>query len=415
MAALTTEPEAAVGYADRASIEAGIAAPTGGPGAPARSKRRVSSRDPDAFDAPTGRQEEWRFTPLARLAPLLDAGPSSAHLELSADVPQGARVERVGNSDPLLARLPTPVDQLSALASARADGALVVRVPNATEQDAPVVIRLTGRAGEVVWGRVVLDIGAQARATVIIEHAGNARYAACVSVLVGDGAALDLVSVQAWDRAAIHAGHYGMRVDRDARLRATQVSLGGDLVRVVETVEFTGPGADVELAGLQLAAGGQHLESRLLIDHTAPHCRSRVLSKAALQGEGTHTVWVGDVVIGASADGTDTYETNKNLVLSDGARADSVPNLEIETGEVTGAGHASATGRFDDEQLFYLRARGIPEDEARRLVVRGFFAEILDRVPYPPLHERLVQAVDTLLEGDPGREGGATWGTEAVR
>jgi Fe-S cluster assembly protein SufD len=154
----------------------------------------------------------------------------------------------------------------------------------------------------------------------------------------------------------------------------------------------------VELAGLQLAADGQHLESRLLIDHTAPQCRSRVLSKAALQGAGTHTVWVGDVVIGAAADGTDTYETNKNLVLSDGARADSVPNLEIETGEVTGAGHASATGRFDDEQLFYLQTRGIPQDEARRLVVRGFFAEILDRVPYPPLHERLLVAVDRLLE-----------------
>ena len=108
-----------------------------------------------------------------------------------------------------------------------------------------------------------------------------------------------------------------------------------------------------------------------------PHCRSRVTYKGALQGEGAHTVWVGDVLIRAAAEGTDTYELNRNLVLTDGARADSVPNLEIETGEIVGAGHASATGRFDDEQLFYLQARGIPDDEARRLVVRGFFAEVI--------------------------------------
>ena len=113
------------------------------------------------------------------------------------------------------------------------------------------------------------------------------------------------------------------------------------------------------------------------------NCRSRVTYKGALQGEGAHTVWVGDVLIRADAEGTDTYELNRNLVLTDGARADSVPNLEIETGEIAGAGHASATGRFDDEQLFYLQARGIPEDEARRLVVRGFFAELVQQIGVP--------------------------------
>ena len=100
-------------------------------------------------------------------------------------------------------------------------------------------------------------------------------------------------------------------------------------------------------------------------------------------------MWVGDVLIRAAAEGTDTYELNRNLVLSDGARADSVPNLEIETGLIEGAGHASATGRFDDEQLFYLRARGIPEDDARRLVVRGFFAELIHEIGVPAVEERL--------------------------
>ena len=114
-----------------------------------------------------------------------------------------------------------------------------------------------------------------------------------------------------------------------------------------------------------------------------PHTRSNVGYKGALQGEGAHTVWVGDVLIRKAAEGTETYEQNRNLVLTDGCRADSVPNLEIETGEIAGAGHASATGRFDDEQLFYLQSRGIPEDEARRLVVHGFFADMISRIGVP--------------------------------
>jgi len=129
-----------------------------------------------------------------------------------------------------------------------------------------------------------------------------------------------------------------------------------------------------------------------------PNCTSRVTYKGALQGEGAHTVWVGDVLIRAAAEGTDTYELNRNLVLSDGARADSVPNLEIETGLIEGAGHASATGRFDDEQLFYLRARGIPETDARRLVVRGFFAELIHEIGVPAIEERLIGAIERELE-----------------
>jgi Fe-S cluster assembly protein SufD len=166
------------------------------------------------------------------------------------------------------------------------------------------------------------------------------------------------------------------------------------------TVRYDAPGGDAELLGLYFADAGQHLESRLLIDHAQPNCRSAVTYKGALQGDpdsgkpDAHTVWVGDVLIRAEATGTDTFEVNRNLVLTDGARADSVPNLEIETGEIAGAGHASATGRFDDEQLFYLRARGIPEDQARRLVVRGFFGEIISKIAIPEIRDRLTEAVE---------------------
>ena len=196
-----------------------------------------------------------------------------------------------------------------------------------------------------------------------------------------------------------------LSVGRDATLRHTSVTLGGDLVRLSPTVNYRAPGGDAELDGLYFADAGQHFEQRLFVDHSIPDCRSRVVYKGALQGDASvpgavaaHTVWIGDVLIRKAAEGTDTYELNRNLLLTDSARADSVPNLEIETGEIVGAGHASATGRFDDEQLFYLQSRGIPEAVARRLVVRGFFGEVIARIGVPALRERLEHAIETELE-----------------
>jgi Fe-S cluster assembly protein SufD len=357
---------------------------------------RLRSRDVDAFPRPTGREEEWRFTPLDRLGVLLDAGPSDAHLQVEHDLPEGVELTNLPCAE---LDVPLPVDRLAALALDRSGGALVLRVPKAAEVDSPVVLRLHGTGTEqVVWGHVVLDVAEQARVTVVLEHTGSARYAALVSALVGDGASLDLVQVQGWERDTVHAAHVGTRLGRDARLRSTAVTLGGDLVRVTETVDYAGPGGDAELLGVTLAEDGQHLEHRLFVDHSAPSCRSRVTYKAALQGDEAHTVWVGDVLIRAGATGTDTYELNRNLLLTPDARADSVPNLEIETGEIAGAGHASATGRFDDDQLFYLMARGIPENVARRMVVRGFFAEVVEQIAAPELAERLMEQVESKLE-----------------
>ncbi|MBA3618550.1 MAG: Fe-S cluster assembly protein SufD [Acidothermales bacterium] len=365
--------------------------------------QRVTSYDVADFPMPTGREEEWRFTPLDRLAGLLDGKPSEAHLDWSTSAPPGVEIAEISAQEAIATGAPAPVDRLSALAVQQAGDAVLISVPKGVELDEPVLVRLDGRLdgqgeADTVWGHVVLDIGALSRATVVVEHTGSARYASNVSVLVGEGAQLDLVSLQLWADDAVHAGHTGVRLDRDARLRSFQVTLGGDLVRIVETVEYDGPGGDAELNGLYFADAGQHLEHRLLVEHTAPHCRSRVTYKGALQGEDAHTIWIGDVVIRPAAEGTDTYEMNRNLVLTDGARADSVPNLEIETGEVVGAGHASTTGRFDDEQLFYLQSRGVPEEEARRLVVRGFFADLIQRIGVPQVQERLLTAVDEELQ-----------------
>jgi len=380
------------------SIAANVAPST--PRSPADVRpERIRSADPDAFGRPTGREEEWRFTPLDRLRVLLDGAPSEAHLDVDSELPDGVELLELPPDDPVVAGVPLPMDRLAALALARSGGALVVRVPKGLELDEPVVLRLTGRGtGEVVWGHVVLDLAEQSRATVVLEHTGSASYAACVSVLVGDGASLQLVQVQDWAGDTVHSGAVGTRLGRDAKLLSTQVTLGGDLVRISETVDFSGPGGDVELRGVSFADGGQHLEHRLLVDHGVPHCRSRVTYKSALQGDSAHTVWIGDVLIRATASGTDTYELNRNLLLTPEARADSVPNLEIETGEIAGAGHASATGRFDDEQLFYLMARGIPADAARRMVVRGFFAEVVEAIGVPALEERLMATIESELE-----------------
>jgi Fe-S cluster assembly protein SufD len=362
---------------------------------------RVRSADPEVFGRPTGREEEWRFTPLDRLRVLLDGAPSDARLTLESELPDGVELLEVPTGD--LAGLgidsPLPVDRLAALALQRAGSAIVVRVPKALEAESPVVLRLTGTGTDpVVWGHVVLDVAEQARVTVVIEHSGSAHYASCVSVLVGDGASLQLVQVQGWAADAVHGAHVASRLGRDARLVSTQVTLGGDLVRVNETVDFTATGADVDLRGVSFADGGQHLEHRLLVDHSVPQCTSNVVYKSALHGDEAHTVWVGDVLIRAAASGTQTYELNRNLLLTPEARADSVPNLEIETGEIAGAGHASATGRFDDEQLFYLQSRGLPTDVARRMVVRGFFADVVEDIGVPALEERLMSTIESELE-----------------
>jgi Fe-S cluster assembly protein SufD len=203
--------------------------------------------------------------------------------------------------------------------------------------------------------------------------------------------------VNGTERDSVELLSYAGLVGRDAQYRFINVALGGGVVRVVPTVRFAGPGGSAELLGVNFAGDDQHFETRLFVDHSEPNCTSRVLYKNALLGESARTVWIGDVRIRPSATGTDTYEMNRNLLLSDGARADSVPNLEIETGNIAGAGHASATGRFDDLQLFYLQSRGIPEDQARRLVVRGFFADVVERIGVPEIEEQIMTTIEARL------------------
>ena len=358
---------------------------------------RIRSNDVAAYPAVTGREEEWRFTPLVRVRPLLDALVSEAGLDtLVSGTADGVTFDVLHNGQGLDIDVPLSVDSLSA--KAHAASASVLRIDKNTEVAEAITVHRSTTSSGVVFDHLVIEVGEHARATVVLEHTGSARVVGKLSILIGDGASLDLVQVRTWDADALESTHVATRLGRDARLRSTAVTLGGSLVRVTETVDFAATGGDAELLGLYFADAAQHLEHRLFLDHAVPHCRSRVTYKGALQGDEAHTVWVGDVLIRAEAVGTDTYELNRNLLLTPEARADSVPNLEIETGEILGAGHASATGRFDDEQLFYLQARGIPADEARRMVVRGFFADVINRIGVEALEERLMAAVEDELE-----------------
>jgi Fe-S cluster assembly protein SufD len=245
---------------------------------------------------------------------------------------------------------------------------------------------------------LVLRVGANATATVTVSQTGSVTLIDTTELVVGDGARLTYVAMGEWADDAVQLSYHHVKVGRDATVKHVSLAFGGDLVRTAATAAYDGPGGDIDLLGLYFADAGQHLEHRLFIDHAVPHCKSRALYKGALQGKSARTVWIGDVLIRKAAEGTDTYELNRNLLLTDNARADSVPNLEIETGEIVGAGHASATGRFDDEQLFYLMARGIPEDQARRLVVRGFFGEVIHKIGVPALRDRLEAAIEAELE-----------------
>ena len=358
----------------------------------------VASYDLADHPRPTGLEEVWRFTPLKRLGGLLDAdGVTSGPIDVVIDAPEPVRVSTISTAEARALGAPAPVDRIAALAAANAPEVRLVDVPAETRLDRPVVITVTGRGRERAFGHLIVRVGAFADAVVVLEHRGSAVYAGAVTLLVEDGAKLEFAGLQLWDDDAVHAGQVAIRVGRDAEVRTVAASLGGDLVRLVETAEYAGPGGSVEQLGVYFVDAGQHIEHRLFVDHNAPHTRSNVDYRGALQGAKAHSVWVGDVLIRKVAEGIETYESNKNLVLTDGCRADSVPNLEIETGEIAGAGHASTTGRFDDEQLFYLRSRGIDEAEARRLVVHGFFADIIRRIGVPDVEQRLLEAVEAEL------------------
>jgi Fe-S cluster assembly protein SufD len=369
-------------------------------GAPVSRLHERQSFDLADFPVPAGREEEWRFTPLRRLRGLhTDAALVPGKVSVHVDPAPPVTVEHARRGDPRVGAAFVPADRVSARAFASFDEATVVTVASGMESTEPTWVTVRGEdPGGAAFGHLVVNVEPFARAVVVLDHVGSATYADNVELVVGDAASLAVVSLQQWADDAVHLSHHHARLGRDAALTHTAVTLGGGLVRLAPSVRYAGPGGDADLRGLYFADAGQHLEHRLFVDHAERNCRSRVSYKGALQGEDAHAVWIGDVIIRAEATGTDTYEYNRNLVLTDGTRVDSVPNLEILTGEVVGAGHASASGRLEDHHLFYLMARGIPFADARRLVIRGFFSQLIAQIEVPEVRDRVSDAIEAELE-----------------
>ena len=369
---------------------------------------RFTSFNVEDFSIPKGKDEDWRFTPLRRLHGLHD-GTAAAGERANIDVqaPEGVSYEELDPSDERIGRAGAPVDRAAAQAWSETTKADYIKVAKDTVLTDPVTITITGAGEEKVsYGSLVVELDTHAEAVVIVKYAGSGAHSDNIEFVVGDGARLTTVVFEDWNRDGVHLSNSHIQVGRDATVRHYYAAFGGDVVRSVPHVRYTAPGGDAELLGLYFADAGQYFEQRLLVDHSIQNCRSNVLYKGALQGEpekgaearDARTAWIGDVLIRPEATGTDTYEKNNNLVLTKGARADSVPNLEIQTGEIVGAGHAATVGRFDDEQMFYMQSRGIPAAAAKMLIVRGFFTDVIKRIPLESVREQLENKVAEELE-----------------
>jgi len=362
---------------------------------------RFGSYDVTDFEAVTGREVEWKYTPIPKIQPLLADRILGTALEPAIVLGDGATAEWVDRTDARVGSAGKPEERASAAAWSSVEQALAITVTGEAHSTTTVDRSALGRDARAA--HTVITATRHSSGTVILLGSGEAMLSENVEIVVEDGASLTVVTVQEWAADAVHLASHFAEVGRDATLKHVVVSLGGDVVRVNPSVHLSREGGSVELYGAYFADAGQYLEQQVFVNHDAPNTVSRVTYKGALQGEGAHTVWIGDVLIRPTASGTDSYEQNRNLLLTDGARADSVPNLEIETGDIAGAGHASASGRFDDEQLFYLQARGIEEHDARRLVVLGFLAEVVQKIGSPELETRLQAAIETELAGPSGK------------
>lgn len=367
---------------------------------------RFRSVNVEDFAPVTGREHEWKLSPVATFADLTGGELDGSRVAIETTLRQaqdgadaaGVDVSWIDRDDARVGGTGgIPEERAAANAWSSFGEALLVTVDG--EDEKTVIVTRSGLGDAPRAAHTVIQAAPNSRGLIVLRGIGPARLSENVEIVVGEGASLTVVSLQEWNDDAVHLASHFARLGRDSFLKHIVVSLGGKVVRVNPSTHLAEQGSDVEALGLYFADAGQHLEQQVFVHHDAPHTRSRVTYKGALQGQGARSVWIGDVLIGNAATGTDSYEQNRNLVLTDGTRADSVPNLEIETGDIEGAGHASATGRFDDEQLFYLMARGIREDEARRLVVHGFLTEIVQKIGSPELEERLTAALEAELQG----------------
>lgn len=347
---------------------------------------RPRSTNPKDFGEISIRDEQWRYLNVDRLRGL--------DKSLNSFTGKLAEFRTIATADSSRGIVGTPEDLVAANVWQFVNDVQTIEIDDSGEIKV-VEINANSTADAL---QLFVKANKFAKGTLVLNHVGNGNLAQIVEVQVEDEADFTLVSVQDLSDTSVFTSSHFVKVGRNAKFKHIVVSIGGQTIRVVPSISFSAGGGEVELLGAYFANGDQHIEHRPFVDHNQPNCKSNVTYKGALQGAKAHTVWVGDVLIRKEAEGTKTYELNRNLLLTDGARADSVPNLEIETGQIEGAGHASASGRFDDEQLFYLQARGISEQEAKRLVVKGFLNDVISKIGVPQLEDALNAQIELKLE-----------------
>lgn len=302
--------------------------------------------------------------------------------------------------------------KFEALSLAAFSAGAFIYIPPDTEVDRPIALTVHVDADGTHLPRVLVVADRHAKASVYVAFTGDAQATVIdtAEFVARDGAALDVVTAQQWALTVDQVSTRRGRVGRDARYRHLEVTLGGKTVYLRPDIELAGEGGAGELHGVYFVEGGQHVEHRSLIHHTASHTSSESLYKGALQGD-CRAAWYGNIRIEPQAKQTTSDETNRNLILSDDARADSIPWLEILTSDVAGCGHHSSIGQIDEIQLFYLQARGIPRGEALKMLVYGFFREVTDRIELPGVTDTVLAELATSIDSnaivltDPRRAG----------
>ena len=314
------------------------------------------------------------------------------------DVRHDGVVVEGGDADPI----PGESDVFTSLNRQYAAESIVVRIRRAAVVEQPVlVVHLIDAEGAAVFPRLIVEAGEASQATVLDHVASPADVQALlvpvVQLNVADAATLSYLNVQELGPHVWQIGYQTSQVARDATLQSSLVALGGDYARVRTDSRLSGQGATSNLLAVYFGDGSQTHDFRTMQDHEAPKTTSDLLFKGAVEDQ-AHSVYTGLIRVRKGAAGTNAYQTNRNLVLTEGAHADSVPNLEIEENDVR-CSHASAVGPIDEDQRYYLEARGVPTDVADRLIVLGFFDEIINRTPIEGLRPRLRRAVAAKLEG----------------
>lgn len=285
-------------------------------------------------------------------------------------------------------------DKFAALHAAFWCGGAVLYVPRGVAIDQPLHTLSAITPGGVDLGHILVILEEGAEATLLSETAGGETdgfHCGGIELLVAPGARLRYVSLQHWGTGVWHFAHQKARVDRDADLQWTIGALGSRLAKVNQHVALVGQGANAQVNGVMFTEGKQHLSYHTLQHHEVESCRSDLLYKGALQ-DTSRVVWRGMIKVDKNAQKTDAYQRDDNLILSEGARADSIPGLEIEADDVR-CTHGATAGRVDEEQIFYARCRGLTRKEAVRMIVAGFFQQVFDRIAIESVREALGGAI----------------------